>query len=186
MTAPLSATDLQLAPGRWTLDKNHSGIFFVIRHLGLSNVRGRFDAFEATLDIGTSLAEVAISADVDLLSVDTNNADRDAHVRGADFFRTDQHPVMSFRSTSVTGAGENYELAGDLTIAGSTNTVTFDVEFNGTEIFPGDQSTHAGFSASGTIRRSDFGIDFGIIPGAEKLMLGDKVKVELELQFVAP
>jgi polyisoprenoid-binding protein YceI len=186
MTAPVSLNQLQLAPGRWALDKNHSGISFVIRHLGLSNVRGRFDAFEATLDVGTTLTDAVIEAEVDLSSVDTNNADRDAHLRGTDFFGTDQHPVMTFRSTAVTGAGENYELAGDLTIAGVTRGVTFEVEFNGTEIFPGDQSTHAGFTAAGSIRRSDFGIDFGIIPGAEKLMLADKVKVELDLQFVAP
>jgi polyisoprenoid-binding protein YceI len=186
MTAPATATELELTPGAWALDKNHSGIFFVVRHLGLSNVRGRFDAFEATLDVGRTLADVKIGAEVDLSSVDTNNADRDTHLRSTDFFGTDQHPVMTFHSTGVTGAGENYELAGDLTIAGVTKSVTFDVEFNGTEIFPADQSTHAGFSATGTIRRSDFGIDFGIIPGAEKLMLGDKIKVELDLQFVAP
>lgn len=186
MTAPLTTHDLELAPGKWALDKNHSGIFFVVRHLGLSNVRGRFDSFEATLDIGTRLEDVAITADVDLSTVDTNNADRDTHLRSTDFFGTDNHPVMTFRSTGVTGAGENYELAGDLTIAGVTKSVSFDVEFNGTEVFPADQSTHAGFSATGTIRRSDFGIDFGIIAGAEKLMLGDKIKVELDLQFVAP
>ncbi|MGZ6964242.1 MAG: YceI family protein, partial [Acidimicrobiia bacterium] len=86
----------------------------------------------------------------------------------------------------VTGAGEDYELAGDLTIAGITKPLTLEVEFHGTEIFPGDQTTHAGFSATGQIKRSDFGIDFGIIPGAEKLMLGDKIKIELDLQFVAP
>jgi len=186
MTAPLTSTQLLLPPGRWTLDKNHSGVFFVVRHLGLSNVRGRFDAFEATLDIGSSLAEVVVTADVELASVDTNNPDRDAHLAGTDFFGADQNPMMTFRSTAVNGAGENYELTGDLTIAGITKSVTFDVEFNGTEVFPGDQSTHAGFTATGQIRRSDFGIDFGIIPGAEKLMLGDKIKVELDLQFVAP
>jgi polyisoprenoid-binding protein YceI len=186
MTTTPVTTTLPLKPGVWALDKNHSGVFFVVRHLGLSNVRGRFDGFDATLDIGTSLAEVAITADVDLASVDTNNVDRDAHLRSTDFFDTEKHPVMAFRSTSVTGAGENYELAGALTIAGVTKPVTFDVDFNGTEIFPADQSTHAGFTATGTIRRSDFGIDFGIIAGAEKLMLGDKVKVELDMQFVAP
>jgi polyisoprenoid-binding protein YceI len=186
MTAPLTTTELLLPPGRWALDKNHSGVFFVVRHLGLSNVRGRFDAFEATLDVGSSLDAVVVTADVDLSSVDTNNADRDAHLRGTDFFGTDEHPLMTFRSTAVRGAGENYELTGDLTIAGVTKPVTFDVEFNGTEVFPADQSTHAGFTATGQIRRSDFGIDFGIIPGAEKLMLGDKIKVELDLQFVAP
>jgi polyisoprenoid-binding protein YceI len=185
-TTPTSTSTLPLASGRWTLDKNHSGVFFVVRHLGLSNVRGRFDGFDATLDIGSSLDDVTVTADVELSSVDTNNADRDAHLRSTDFFDTDKNPVMTFRSTSITGEGADYELAGDLTIAGITKPVTFDVEFNGDEVFPGDQSTHAGFSATGQIRRSDFGIDFGIIPGAEKLMLGDKVKVELDLQFVAP
>jgi polyisoprenoid-binding protein YceI len=186
MTSTSITTNLPLTAGSWALDKNHSGIFFVVRHLGLSNVRGRFDTFDATLAVGFELGSVAVTADVDLSSVDTNNADRDAHLRGTDFFGTDKNPVMTFRSTSVNGEGSDYELAGDLTIAGVTKPVTFDVEFNGTEVFPGDQSTHAGFTASGQIKRSDFGIDFGIIPGAEKLMLGDKIKVELDLQFVAP
>jgi polyisoprenoid-binding protein YceI len=181
-----TTTSLPLAAGRWALDKNHSGVYFVVRHLGLSNVRGRFDGFDATLDIGTTLDSVIVTADVDLSTVDTNNPDRDAHLRSTDFFDTDKHQQMTFRSTAIKGAGENYELAGDLTIHGITKPVTLDVEFNGTEVFPGDQSTHAGFSATGQIKRSDFGIDFGIIPGAEKLMLGDKVKIELDLQFVAP
>lgn len=185
MTA-VTTTALPLSSGQWTLDQNHSSVLFVVRHLGLSNVRGRFDTFDATLDVGLSLESVSVSADVDLASVDTNNADRDAHLRSTDFFGTDKHPTMSFRSTAVTGSGEDYELGGDLTIAGITQPVTFDVEFHGTEVFPGDQTTHAGFTATGQIKRSDFGIDFGIIPGAEKLMLGDKVKIELDLQFVAP
>jgi polyisoprenoid-binding protein YceI len=184
-TTPLTTT-LPLSQGVWALDKNHSGVFFVVRHLGLSNVRGRFDTFDATLEVGSELDSVSVSAEVELSSVDTNNADRDAHLRGTDFFETDKHPLMTFRSTSITGQGENYELAGDLTIAGVTKPVTFDVEFNGSEIFPGDQSTHAGFTATGQIKRSDYGIDFGIIAGAEKLMLGDKIKIELDLQFVAP
>jgi polyisoprenoid-binding protein YceI len=185
-TTTNTATTLPLAPGPWVVDKNHSSVLFVVRHLGLSNVRGRFDTFEATLDVGTTLDSVSVTAEVQLSSVDTNNADRDAHLRTADFFDTEKHQVMTFRSTSITGQGEDYELNGDLTIAGVTQPLTFDVEFHGTEVFPGDQSTHAGFSATGQIKRSDYGIDFGIIPGAEKLMLGDKIKVELDLQFVAP
>jgi polyisoprenoid-binding protein YceI len=186
VTTQSATSDLPLAAGRWTLDKNHSGVHFTVRHLGLSNVRGRFDAFEATLEVGTRLADVAITAEVDLASVNTNNADRDGHLRSTDFFGTDEHASMSFRSTSVTGSGDSYELTGDLTIAGVTEPVTFDVEFNGTDVFPADQSTHAGFTATGQIKRSDFGIDFGIVLGAEKLMLGDKIKIELDLQFVAP
>jgi len=186
MTAPLTTSTLPLGTGGWALDKNHSAVLFVVRHLGLTNVRGRFDRFDATLDVEADLAHVAVTADIDLSSVDTGNADRDAHLRSTDFFDTEQHPSMTFRSTEVTGSGSDYELTGDLTIAGVTQSVTLDVEFNGTEVFPADQSTHAGFSAKGEIRRSAFGIDFGIVAGAEKLMLGDKIKIELDLQFVAP
>lgn len=185
MTAPTVTSVLPLAPGRWELDHSHSGVLFTVRHLGLSNVRGRFAAFGAHLDVGTTLDDVSIRAEVDLSSVDTNNADRDAHLRGTDFFDTEQHPAMTFRSTSINGAGEDYELRGDLTIVGVTRELVLDVEFHGTEVFPGDRRTHAGFSATGQIRRSDFGIDFGIVAG-EKILLSDKVKIELDLQFVAP
>jgi polyisoprenoid-binding protein YceI len=157
-----------------------------VRHLGLSNVRGRFDRFTAALDVGSTLDTVAVSAAIELSSVDTNNADRDAHLRTSDFFDTDKHPTMTFVSTALTGSDDSYELQGDLTIAGVTKPVTLDVEFNGTEVFPADQSTHAGFTATTQLRRSDFGIEFGIVAGAEKILLGDKIKVELDLQFIAP
>jgi polyisoprenoid-binding protein YceI len=186
MTATTSTSALPLVPGRWSLDRNHSAVLFVVRHLGLTNVRGRFDSFDAGLHVGSSLHEVEVTADIDLSSVDTGNADRDAHLRSTDFFDTAQHERMTFRSTAITGDGSDYELVGELMIAGVTRPVTLDVAFNGTEVFPGDQSTHAGFSATTQIRRSDFGVDFGIVPGAEKLMLGDKIKIELDLQFVAP
>src|SRR6476659_5257339 len=127
MTTSLTTTSLPLAPGVWAVDQSHSGVSFVVRHLGLSNVRGRFDKFDATLEVGSTLESVAVTAEIELASVATNNADRDAHLRSTDFFDTENQPVMTFRSTSVTGAGENYELAGDLTIAGITKPVTFDV-----------------------------------------------------------
>jgi polyisoprenoid-binding protein YceI len=177
---------LALPPGRWTVDASHSGVSFVVRHLGLSNVRGRFDAFEATLDVGVDLASTVLAATIDLASVDTGNADRDAHLRSGDFFAIDEHPILSFRSTRITGAGDDYDVVGELTIAGVTRDVELAVEFHGTEVFPVDQSTHAGFTATTEIRRSEFGIDFGIVAGADKLLLGDKVKVELDIQLVAP
>ena len=187
MTATAStATSLPLGPGHWALDSVHSGVHFAVRHLGLTNVRGRFDRFDASLEVGSSLDDVKVDAEIDLSSVDTNNADRDAHLRTSDFFDTDRHQVMAFHSTSITGSGDNYELAGDLTIAGVTKPVVLDVEFNGTEVFPGNETTHAGFTATGEIRRSDFGIDFGLVLGADKVMLADKIKIEIDLQFVAP
>ncbi len=144
MTATEPTTTLPLAPGPWTLDKNHSSVLFVSVTSASPTSAAASTRFEATLDVGADLDSVTVTADVDLSSVDTSNADRDAHLRGTDFFDTDKHPTMTFRSTSVTGSGEDYELVGDLTIAGVTKSVTLDVEFHGTEVFPADQSTHAG------------------------------------------
>lgn len=187
MSTESAPTALPLAPGVWAIDANHSGVHFRIRHLGLSNVRGRFDRFDATLTVGTTLDEVAVEATIDMGSVDTNQPDRDTHLRSTDFFSTDQHPEMVFRSTSVRQRGEgDYELVGELTINGITRGVTLDVEFNGVEVFPGDGKTHAGFSATGEVNRDDFGVDFNMPLGMDKMALGQKVKIELDLQFVAP
>lgn len=185
MSSTSSTSTLPIAPGTWTADVAHSGILFQVRHLGLTNVRGRFNDFTATLTVGETLADVQVTADVALTSVDTSNADRDAHLRSTDFFGVENNPRMTFTSTGIEGSGSDYELTGDLTINGVTKSVTFEVEFHGTEVFPGDQKAHVGFDASTTIKRSDFGVSFGIVAG-EKLMLADKVKVELEVQFVEP
>jgi len=182
-----STQSLPLKQGTWPVDPNHSGVHFRVRHLGLSNVRGRFDKFDATLQVGTTLDDVAISATIDMGSVDTNQPDRDAHLRGTDFFSTDSHPSMTFSSTKVKDLGNNeYELDGDLSINGVTKPVTLAVEFNGVEVFPADGSTHAGFSATAEVNRDDFGIDFNMPLGMDKMALGQKIKVELDFQFVAP
>jgi polyisoprenoid-binding protein YceI len=180
-------TSLPLTTGVWRLDPNHSGVHFRIRHLGLSNVRGRFDRFDATLEVGPDLIDTKVNATIDMASVDTNQPDRDAHLRSTDFFSTDQHPEMVFRSNAVRAAGEDeYQLDGDLTINGITKPVVLDVEFSGVEVFPADGSTHAGFSATAEINRDAFGVDFNMPLGMDKMALGQKVKVELDLQFVAP
>jgi len=180
-------TSLPLRPGRWAVDKNHSGINFRIRHLGLSNVRGRFDRFEAAVNVGETLDDVLVEATVDMESVDTNNTDRDAHLRGTDFFSTEAHPEMTFTSKSIRQSGPSeYLMEGTLTINGVSKDVSWDVEFAGIEVVPMDGSTHAGFSASTEINRDDFGVDFNMPLGMDKMALGQKVKIELDLQFVAP
>lgn len=187
MSAETTASALPLTPGVWTVDPNHSGVHFRVRHLGLSNVRGRFDTFRATLTVGNTLDEVAVEATIDMGSVDTNQPDRDAHLRSTDFFSADQHPEMVFRSTSIKQNGDSeYEMAGELTINGITRPVSLDVEFNGVEVFPGDGRQHAGFSATTDINRDEFGVDFNMPLGMDKMALGQKVRVELEFQFVAP
>jgi polyisoprenoid-binding protein YceI len=127
---------------------------------------------------------VAVVATIDLASVDTNQPDRDAHLLGTDFVSADLNPRITFVSTGVTGTDGDYELAGDLTINGITRSVSLPVEFNGAEVHPADGKQHAGFYAATDINRNDFGIDFNMPLGMGKLALGEKVKVELELQFV--
>jgi polyisoprenoid-binding protein YceI len=187
MTTPTTSTGLPLATGVWTLDPNHSGVHFRIRHLGLSNVRGRFDRFTARLAVGQRLEDTSIEATVEMASVDTNQPDRDAHLRSTDFFSADLHPEMTFRSTAIRPSGaDGYSLEGELTINGISRPVVLDVEFNGVEVFPGDGKTHAGFSAVTEVNRDDFKVDFNMPLGMDKVALGQKVKVELEMQFIAP
>jgi polyisoprenoid-binding protein YceI len=185
MTTP-TIIDRPLTTGTWTLDPAHSAVTFSIRHLGISKVRGRFDRFDATLDVGPASDDIGVTATVDLASVDTNHPDRDAHLRSTDFFDVETNPQMRFVSTSITPSVDGYALTGDLTINGITRSVTLRVEFHGLEQYMGTE-LHAGFSAEGELRRSEFGIDFGILPlGGDRLALADVVKIELDVQFVAP
>ena len=180
MTDTDTTTTLPLAPGHWTLDTTHASVHFVIRHLGLAKVRGRFTDFDASLVVGESPDDITVTATVALASIDTGNADRDAHVLSDEFLDVERNPTMTFHSTSVTGAGDDWQLAGDLTIAGVTRPVVWDVEFGGTgELM---ERLHAGFSVSGQISRKDHGIDFGVVNAA----LGDVVKFDLDLEFLAP
>jgi polyisoprenoid-binding protein YceI len=184
---PTTTADLPLAAGTWPLDAAHSGVQFKVRHIGLSNVRGRFNRFDATLGVGDTLADTRIEATIEMSSVDTNQPDRDAHLLGTNFFSADQHPLMTFRSTGIRAAGDDgYAVDGDLTLNGVTRPATLDVEFHGVATHPADGSTHAGFSATTTVNRDDFGVDFNVPLGMGKFALGQKIAVELELQFVAP
>jgi polyisoprenoid-binding protein YceI len=186
-SATPTATELPLAAGTWTVDRDTSSVNFKVRHIGLSNVRGRFNRFDATLTVGESVDDTRVEATIELSSVDTNQPDRDAHLLSTDFFSAEQHPLMTFRSTGVRVTGESScELDGELTLNDVTRPVTLDVEFLGVEVFPVDGTTRAGFSATTTVNRDDFGIDFNTPLGIDRFALGKKVPVELELQFVAP
>lgn len=175
---------LPLNPGTYAADPTHSAVAFSIRHLGLAKVRGSFTVFDAQLTVGDDLAGTSVSATIDLSSVSTGNSDRDAHLQSGDFFNTETHPSMTFASTSIVEKGTGYTLTGDLTLNGHTAPITLDGEFHGTGTFPMDQSERAGFSFAGTLSRKDYGMSFDAPAGADKLMLGDKVAVELDAQFV--
>jgi polyisoprenoid-binding protein YceI len=176
-----------LTKGQWAADPTHSEVSFAIRHLGLSKVRGRFERFAATLDIGDTVADTRVAATVELASVNTNQSDRDGHLRSSEFFSVEQHPTLVFTSTAISGGEDDWQLTGDVTLNGRTNPVTLAVEFHGAQVHPVYQQQRLGFSATGTLKRSAFGIEFGLMPIAgDKLMLGDDVKLEIEIQFVPP
>ena len=177
---------LPLASGTWNIDKSHSAVEFSVRHLGLTNVRGRFDTFDGAITMGETLADTRVNAVIQLSSINTNSADRDAHLKSTDFFGVDTHVDMVFVSTGIEGHGDEYKLHGDLTLRGITKPITLDVEFGGVEASPFDKKPRAGFSAEGTLSRKDYGIDFNLPLGGDKLMVGDKVKINLELELLAP
>jgi polyisoprenoid-binding protein YceI len=180
-------TSLPLEPGTWTLDPLHCTVEFTARHMAISKVRGRFRTFDAQIVVGDTLDTSSLRASVDLSSVDTDNADRDNHLRNSDFFNVDHHPQMTFESTNIVDLGDNgYAVTGDLTINGITRTETLDVTFNGTETFPGDGSFHAGFEATGTINRMDYGVDFNVPLAAGGFVISEKIGIELDIQLLAP
>ncbi|GHF31035.1 YceI family protein [Streptomyces fumanus] len=177
----VASAALPLPSGRWELDPLHSAVNFTIRHLGIAKVRGRFDKVEADLYVGETAEDVRVSATIDLASIDTGNADRDAHVRASDLLDVEKRPTMTYRSTRVSGEGADWTLEGELTIGGVTRPVPLAVEFGGLAELPVEGAgRHAGFEARGEIRRGDFGLDFA--PG----LLGDVVKIQLDMQFVEP
>ncbi|MDG4861219.1 YceI family protein [Streptomyces sp. T-3] len=182
-TATAIATDtaaLPLPAGAWEFDPLHSAVGFQIRHLGISKVRGRFEQLEARLVVGETLEDSSVTATVALESINTGNADRDAHVRSSDFLDVAKRPTMTFRSTRLSGAGEDWTMEGELTIGDVTRPVTFAVEFGGLVDAPMDGSRRAGFEATGELRRSEYGLDF--TPG----FLGEVVKINLDVQFIVP
>ena len=182
----VSSSTLPLAVGTWTADPSHTTVGFVVRHLGLSKVRGHFEGVTAQLVIGADLASSSVHAEIEMGTVKTGNTDRDAHLASSDFFSAETNPTMTFRSRAIAGEGEEYTMVGDLTVNGITKQVELDVEFFGTSVFPMDESTRAGFSATGTISRKDFGINFNAPVGADKVMISDKVALDLDVQLVAP
>jgi polyisoprenoid-binding protein YceI len=169
--------------GRWTIDPVHSEVGFSVRHMMVSKVRGKFTDFSGEFVTGEDPLDSSVTADVALDSIDTGNADRDAHIRSADFFETDAHSTMSFRSTSVRHDDGDFVLVGDLTLKGVTKPVELQLEVGGFGPDPYG-GVRAGFTATGEIKRSDFGIDFNAVLETGGVVVGDKVTLHLEIEGV--
>jgi len=165
-------------PGTWTIDPSHSEVSFTVRHL-MSKVRGQFETFEGTITTGSELASTSVESSIDLNSINTRDAQRDGHLRSADFFDVENTGPMTFKSLSFDGK----KATGELTIKGATNVVELEVEYFGEDKDPWG-GTRIGFEATTEINRKDFGIDFNIPLDGGKLLVGDKVSITLEIQAV--
>ena len=169
--------------GTWDIDPVHSEVSFVVRHMMVSKVRGRFEKVSGEIVTGDSTEDSRVAATIDVSSISTGNEQRDGHIRSADFFEVESYPEWTFTSTAVVAKGDGYVLAGDLTIKGITKPVELDLEVNG---FGPDAwgGTRAGFTATTTIKRSDFGVDIAMPMEGGGVVVSEKVGVELEIQAV--
>ncbi len=174
-----------LTTGTWTLDTSHSEVGFTVRHAGISKVRGTFDDVHAVMNVAENIEGSTIEATVKTDSFNSKDSNRDAHVKGPDFFDIAQFPEMTFSSTGLSGDDETYVLSGDLTIRGVTKPVEFTTEFNGVAVDPFG-ATRAGFSGQTIISRKDFGLTYNAALEAGGVLIGDKVTISLDAAFVAP
>ena len=172
-----------LTPGTWKIDPSHTSVEFVVRHLMVSKVRGRFHDVAGTITVGSDLLASAVEATIAIKSVDTGSGDRDNHLRTNDFFSADAYPTMTFRSTAISRDREGFRLLGNLTLRGVTKPVTLDLEFNGAGPDPWG-GIRAGFSARGEINRRDFGVEWNAPVEGGGVVIGDKVKLELEIEAI--
>ncbi|WP_339154627.1 YceI family protein [Actinomadura luteofluorescens] len=188
MTAQLVEIPGYLA-GTWTIDPLHSGVGFTVRHLMVSRVRGRFGTFEGTIVTGADPLDSSVTATVDLASVDTGNAQRDEHVRAADFLDVARNPAMSYRSTGVRRDGEDFVLDGELSLRGLTRQVPLRLEIGGFGPDPFRQDdpskgARAGFTATGELSRLEFGVGEATTVAGGGLALSDKIQIVLEIEAV--
>jgi polyisoprenoid-binding protein YceI len=167
--------------GTWTLDPAHTEIGFSVRHMMVSKVRGRFDKFSGTITTATNPLESHAEAEIDLASIDTGNDQRDAHLRSNDFFDTDTHTKMTFRSTGISPHGDDFVVDGELTIRGITKRVTLNVELGGISPDPWG-GTRLGLTATGVINRHDFGVNWNAAVEGGGVVVGDKVTITIEAE----
>ncbi len=169
----------------WKIDPTHSEVEFKIKHLVITTVSGRFKSFDSTVTTQAeddfSDADVRFEIDVD--SIDTNQDQRDGHLKSADFFDVENHPKITFQSTSIRKDGDDLELVGDLTLRGNTKPVTLKAEFGGT-VVDGYGNHKAGFEVSGEISRKEFGLTWNDVTEAGSVVVSDKVKLQANVQFV--
>ncbi|HQE33949.1 MAG TPA: YceI family protein [Flavobacterium alvei] len=173
-----------MATTKWAIDPTHSEIGFKVKHMMFTNVSGKFGTYDAiitTEDDNFENASFEFSADID--SISTNNTDRDNHLKSGDFFDAENHPKLTFKATSFAKDGDDYELTGDLTLRGVTKSVKFPTEFSGLMKDPWG-NTKAGLNILGKINRKDWGLNWNSALETGGVLVGEEVKMNIELQLI--
>ena len=169
--------------GTWDIDPLHTEVGFSVRHLMVSKVRGRFTRFEGSFVTAPDPLNSSASATIDMTSIDTNNPTRDDDLRSKNFFEVDQYPQMTYRSTGLKVDGEQFTLDGELTAHGITRPLPLRVEVNGFGADPyGNQ--RSGFTATGSLNRSDFGMTFNVSLEGGGVMVGDRIDITIEVEGI--
>ncbi|MFG2958609.1 YceI family protein [Streptomyces sp. NPDC048291] len=183
-TAGTSA-DTAALTGDYTIDPAHTTLGFVARHAMVTNVKGSFQEFEGTLHLdGSDPSKSTASLDIKMDSITTGSPDRDGHLKSADFFKIDEFPTMTFRSTEAEAlGGEDYRITGDLTILGVTKPVTIDLEFNGAAKDPFGNE-RVGFEGKAEIKRSDWGVTWNATLETGGVLVSDKIKLNFDISAI--
>ncbi len=170
---------------KWIIDPTHSEIGFKVKHMMFTNVSGKFEQFEASATTqGTHFADAQFDFSADTTSISTGNADRDNHLRSADFFDAESFPKLTFKSTSMKAiANGEYELIGDLTLHGVTKAVKLNVEFGGIMQDPWG-NTKAGFTLSGKLNRKDWGLNWNSALETGGVLVSEEVRLNIDMQLV--
>jgi len=164
----------------WKIDPTHSEFTFKVKHMMISTVSGEFEKFDTTVATnGDDFTDADVNVEVEVDSIKTKNADRENHLKSDDFFNAEKYPLITFKSKSFDGE----TLVGDLTIRDVTKEVALDAEFNGIAVDPYGQ-TKAGFELSGEINRKEFGLMWSAVTEAGSVVVSDKVKLGINVQFV--
>ena len=168
---------------KWALDPTHSEVHFKVKHLVISTVTGSFKAFDGSFETeNDDFSNAQIDFSLDVSSIDTNQGQRDTHLKSPEFFDAEKYPKMTFSSTSFTKDGDDYVLQGHLTIKDLTKPVKLNVELGGTATdFYGSEK--AGFEITGKISRKEFGLTWDAITEAGAIVVGDEIKLNINVQF---
>lgn len=168
----------------WTVDKSHSTVGFEVKHMMVSKVKGQFMDYTANVEAAdlADLTSASVAFTFDVASINTNSEDRDNHLKSADFFDVEQYPTISFQSTNITKAGDDYEVTGDLTIKDVTKPITFEVEYGGNGKNPWGVQVY-GFEAQTKINREDFGLTWNAALETGGVLVGKDIKIKVELEI---